>query len=119
MPTQHFPQFDPTEALRREYGGLVLRDLRKRAKAASIPADQLEEAMDADDPEEELISYLVQQHAAEEEARGAEAALAVRAGLKIKIAPKQSDAPQLTGSGHQAPARGISPASMPSNALPG
>ena len=50
-------------SLRRELASLPLKDLRKRAKADGMPAADLEDAMDADDPEELFTSFLVQMHA--------------------------------------------------------
>ena len=55
---------DSAPQLRLELEGLRLKDLRARAKAASMSAEQLEEAMDSDEPEEALISFLVQVAAA-------------------------------------------------------
>eukprot|EP01043_Picozoa_sp_COSAG02_P066793 COSAG02_NODE_10511_length_1925_cov_1.674699_1_plen_507_part_10 len=71
-----------------EYGGgevatlqtelfcLGLKDLRKRAKAEGMSAAELEEAMDADDPEEILIGFVL-----DEKRRALESELA---GLKLK-----------------------------------
>eukprot|EP01052_Picozoa_sp_SAG31_P082657 SAG31_NODE_42722_length_270_cov_0.637427_1_plen_89_part_11 len=47
-------------ALRRELDGLKLKDLRQRAKAAGMPASELEAAMDSDEPEELFIDFVVQ-----------------------------------------------------------
>ena len=52
--------------LRRELEALSLGDLRKRAKAEGMPAADLEAAMDADDPEEAFVGFVLQkQHAAD------------------------------------------------------
>eukprot|EP01052_Picozoa_sp_SAG31_P000248 SAG31_NODE_7_length_42755_cov_130.245728_44_plen_157_part_01 len=49
-----------TAALELELRSLGLKDLRKRAKAEGMSASELEEAMDADDPEEVFIGFLLQ-----------------------------------------------------------
>ena len=55
----------PETALRRELEGLKLKELRQRAKAAGMCADELDSIMDADDPEQALVEYLIQQHVAD------------------------------------------------------
>jgi hypothetical protein len=60
-----YPRQESTGAgLRREYEGLRLKELRKRAKDAGMTGDAIEQAMDSDNPEEELITFLIQQQAA-------------------------------------------------------
>eukprot|EP01046_Picozoa_sp_COSAG06_P063118 COSAG06_NODE_14526_length_1149_cov_3.281905_1_plen_383_part_11 len=61
--------------LRRELSGLKLKELRQRAKAAGMCADELESAMDADDPEESLVVFLVEQHIADADLQAGEASL--------------------------------------------
>ena len=46
------------EVLLTELQGLALRDLRKRAKAAGVQLDDLENAMDAEEPEEAVIELM-------------------------------------------------------------
>ena len=40
--------------------GLGVKELRRRAKAAGMPASELEAAMDSDEPEELFIDFIVQ-----------------------------------------------------------
>ncbi len=47
---------------RSELEATPLRDLRKQAKTMGMPGKLLEEAMDADDPEDAFISYLLDGH---------------------------------------------------------
>eukprot|EP01043_Picozoa_sp_COSAG02_P046498 COSAG02_NODE_4354_length_5460_cov_3.975191_3_plen_229_part_00 len=47
--------------LSHELSGLKLRELRQRAKAAGMCAEQLESAMDADNPKQSLVSFLIEQ----------------------------------------------------------
>ena len=47
-------------ALRQELGGLRLKELRKRAKGAGVSEDELENALDSDDPKVTLIDLLVE-----------------------------------------------------------
>eukprot|EP01043_Picozoa_sp_COSAG02_P040569 COSAG02_NODE_3294_length_6996_cov_21.108743_5_plen_405_part_00 len=73
------------EVLRAELAKLKLKDLRQRAREAGMSAAELEAAMDTDEPEDALISYVMQAHAAA--AVKAEVAAALQAelqGLKLK-----------------------------------
>ena len=61
---QHAPPPHTAEALlRAELEQMKIPALRKRAKAARISAAALEEAMDAEEPEEALICFIVEQGA--------------------------------------------------------
>ena len=85
------------EATGTELTGLSLGDLRKRAKADGMPAADLEDAMDADDPEEALRGWLVARHApsatAEKSAQAAWAViLAELQGLQLKDLRKRAKA---------------------------
>eukprot|EP01043_Picozoa_sp_COSAG02_P040353 COSAG02_NODE_3259_length_7079_cov_30.942693_6_plen_354_part_01 len=51
---------DVLDALALELRSLGLIELRKRAKAAGMPASELEAAMDSDEPEELFIDFVVQ-----------------------------------------------------------
>jgi hypothetical protein len=77
---------DSTEAaLRLELGSMKLKDLRKRAKDVGMTAEQLDQAMDSEDPEEEVITYLLGLHAADANARAGETALVSELqGLRLK-----------------------------------
>ena len=66
---------DKATDLRREYEGLQLKELRKRAKDAGMLADALDQAMDSDAPKEELIAFLIRQQAASADSRACDAAL--------------------------------------------
>ena len=79
-------------ALRREYGSMKLKELRRRVKADGMPADELELAMDSDDPEDVLIEYLLMQHVdTQREAQEASAALRRELdGLKLKELRKRA-----------------------------
>ena len=64
---------------------MKLKDLRKRAKDVGMTAEQLDQAMDSEDPEEEVITYLLGLHAADANARAGETALVSELqGLRLK-----------------------------------
>eukprot|EP01043_Picozoa_sp_COSAG02_P102432 COSAG02_NODE_38458_length_428_cov_3.334347_1_plen_93_part_01 len=44
-----------------ELRGLGVKELCRRAKAAGMPASELEEGMDSDEPKERFIRFLLQQ----------------------------------------------------------
>ena len=71
-------------ALRAELLGLKLKDLRQRAREAGMSAAELEAAMDTDEPESTLISYVVQAH--DGRAPGAPAAAAAGAEPELALA---------------------------------
>ena len=78
-------------ALRQELGSLKLKDLRKRAKEAGMSANELEAAMDADDPEGIVIEFLMCQHAAAVEESAVEASLVSELqGLKLRELRKRA-----------------------------
>lgn len=52
-------QDSATSALRQELGGLQLKVLRKRAMDGGISEDQVEDALDSDDPKSTLVDLLV------------------------------------------------------------
>eukprot|EP01052_Picozoa_sp_SAG31_P029721 SAG31_NODE_2978_length_4831_cov_236.467033_2_plen_844_part_00 len=54
-----------TGALRQELGGLRFKVLRKQAKDEGVSDDEVENALDSDDPKSSLIDLLVERHAAE------------------------------------------------------
>ena len=88
-----YPQEESTEeaTLRQEYGGLRLKDLRTCAREAGMPADMIEQAMDSDTPEEELITYLIEQQSAEADAYAIESALMSELqGLRLKDLRKRA-----------------------------
>ena len=51
---------DASDALALELRGLGLKELRGRAKAAGMPASELEAAMDSDEPEQLFVDFVVQ-----------------------------------------------------------
>ena len=51
---------DSPAASEAELRALGLKELRRRAKAAGMPASELEAAMDSDEPEASLIDFIVQ-----------------------------------------------------------
>eukprot|EP01052_Picozoa_sp_SAG31_P034448 SAG31_NODE_4028_length_3651_cov_36.316160_3_plen_751_part_00 len=64
-----------SDVLRDKLAGLKLKELRQRAKATGMRADELESAMDADEPEDLLISFLIEHHEAALEQQGCETSL--------------------------------------------
>jgi lambda repressor-like predicted transcriptional regulator len=66
-------------ALREELQGMRLKELRKRARAAGLTEDELDDAVDSDDPKGAVIAQLLGIEAAAE-AAAAEAAMTSRFG---------------------------------------
>jgi tetratricopeptide (TPR) repeat protein len=83
---------DPAEnALRRELEGLKLKELRQRAKVAGMSVDELESAMDAEEPEESLVVFLIEQHTADLELEAGAASLRSELqGLGLKALRKRA-----------------------------
>ena len=81
-------------ALRQELVGLKLKDLRARAKEAGMSAEQLDSAMDSDDPEEGVISFLLEhaQHTPAAVAQNEVALLSELHGLRLKELRKRAKA---------------------------
>jgi hypothetical protein len=68
-------EHEEQQRLREELSSLTLRDLRKRAKDAHMSAEQLDQTMDSDNPEEAIIAFLLQLHTEDTGARADKAAL--------------------------------------------
>ena len=90
---EYLVQDSGESALRRELGSLKLKELRQRAKQAGMSAEQLEQAMDSDDPEEMVIAFLLEQHATTAQLRSEQADLA---GLSLKELRKRAKAVGIT-----------------------
>eukprot|EP01052_Picozoa_sp_SAG31_P019379 SAG31_NODE_1409_length_8471_cov_12.764931_2_plen_441_part_00 len=84
--------------LMQELAALRLKDLRERVKRGGMPAAELEDAMDSDDPEDVLRSWLVAQHVSSTRAQAT--LQSELQGLKLKDLRKR------------AKARGVSPANL-------
>lgn len=65
----------PQEDSRRAFSSLKLKELRQRAKDGGMSADELESAMDTDEPAQTLIEFLAQRHEADIQLRAAEVSL--------------------------------------------
>eukprot|EP01052_Picozoa_sp_SAG31_P018719 SAG31_NODE_1338_length_8731_cov_14.189643_1_plen_1748_part_10 len=79
------PEVDNDTALRQELEGLRLKELRTRAREAGVDADELEEAIDADDPKAAVIALLMAYDEASAPVSGNDAALRQELeGLRLK-----------------------------------
>ena len=54
----------PSGALRAELEGMRLKELRQRARAEGVGADEMEEAADSDEPKAAMVELLLQRAAA-------------------------------------------------------